>query len=172
MKRANKIIAVAASYIGALEKPGNKGFYNTEFEAKLRAVGFYTGAPWCAFFTKLVYKEAYADHNGMKAIVNTCGSGGALLTLSNFKNNGTFTVGEEPKPGAIVIWQLGKTSSGHAGIVESVDLKTNTMTTIEGNTNANGSREGDRVARKLRTIKRGYQPSGLNVKGYIYPFEV
>lgn len=172
MSRASRIVEIAKSFVGILEIKPNKGFGNKEFEKLMQGVGFYIGAPWCAFFTKLVYKLAYADHKGMTAVVRTCGSGNAQQTLKNFEANGTFAIGETPKVGAIVIWQNGNSTSGHAGIVIAVDEAANTMTTIEGNTNASGSREGDRVAQKLRTITRPWKTDGLNVKGYIYPFEV
>ena len=172
MSRAEKIIGIAKSYIGQLEIKGNQGFVDKAFEKKLRGVGFYTGAPWCAFFGKLVYMEAYADNKALRLAIANNSNGSALETLRNHENNGTFAIGETPKPGAMVIWRMGKGKSGHFGIVESVDIKANTMTTIEGNTNANGSREGDRVAEKLRTVTRNFQDAGLNVEGYIYPFEI
>lgn len=172
MKRAQRIIAIAASYIGQLEIKPNKGFADQAFGLKLKQVGFYVSAPWCAFFTKLVYGEAYYDVKFLhQAVAKHC-TGGALDTLRRNENAGVFSIGETPKPGAIVIWRMGKGTSGHVGIVESVDLANNTMTTIEGNTNASGSREGDRVARKLRTITRPFQANGLNVEGYIYAFEI
>jgi len=172
MTRALRIIAIAESYIGQTEIPGNMGWMDKTFQKKMIEVGFYMKAPWCAFFTKLVYGETYYDNKMLHAAVAKCCSGGALLTLQNHEHNGTFSVGEEPRPGAIVIWRLGHGTSGHAGIVVSVDKATNTMTTIEGNTNAKGSREGVCVAKKLRTITRPYQAAGLNVEGYIYPFEI
>lgn len=172
MSRASKIIGIAASYLGIIEQKPNLGFANDQFELKLLQVGFYPGAPWCAFFVKLVFGEAYYDNKALHYAVAQCGSGNAQKTFANYKKNGTFKTGSEPKPGAIVIWALGKGTSGHAGIVESVNIDTNTMLCIEGNTNASGSREGDRVARKPRTIKRPFQAAGLNVVGYIYPFEV
>lgn len=169
MSRAQKIIQVAKSYLGVIEKPGNTGWFNTEFQAAMKKAGWYNTAPWCAFFVKLVWLLAYADHKGMHAVINTWFNGSAKQTFDNAKSNGTFATGTVPKPGAIVIWLKGNGPSGHAGIVVSVDG--NTMTTIEGNTNASGSREGDRVAEKLRTVIRDWRSDGLNVYGYIYPFE-
>lgn len=172
MSRASLILEIAHKYHGILELKPNKGFGNAAFEAKMKAVGFYVGAPWCAFYTKLVFTEAYADHKGMSAVIKTCASGNAQQTLKNFKANGTFATGDVPKVGAIVIWQLGNGTSGHTGIVVEVGKVENTMLTIEGNTNASGSREGDRVARKFRTVNRAFKADGLNVVGYIYPFEI
>jgi hypothetical protein len=172
MSRAARIIAIAQGYIGQLEKKGNHGFVSPDFEKKLREVGFYDGAPWCAFFVKLVYGEAYYDVKILHQAITANNTGGALDTLKRHEHAGVFSIGETPKPGAIVIWRMGKGTSGHAGIVKSVDEANNTMTTIEGNTNAHGSREGDRVAEKPRTITRPFQDAGLNVEGYIYPFEI
>nr|WP_067054078.1 CHAP domain-containing protein [Mucilaginibacter sp. L294] len=172
MSRAARIIAIAKGYIGQLELKGNQGFVNKDFGKKLIQVGFYQGAPWCAFFVKLVYGEAYYDIKFLHEAIAKNNTGGALDTLKRHENAGVFTVGETPKPGAIVLWRHGSGTTGHAGIVVAVDEANNTMTTVEGNTNANGSREGDRVAQKLRTITRPFQENGLNVAGYIYPFEI
>ncbi|WP_293913108.1 MULTISPECIES: CHAP domain-containing protein [unclassified Sphingobacterium] len=163
---AKKIIAIATGYIGILEKPGNTGFYNAPFEVKMRKVGFYTGAPWCAFFTKLVLVESYMSDTAYAAVLNSTLTGGAVDSYNKCKRNGIPT-GTVPRPGAIVVWKNGNGPAGHIGVVVSVDG--NTMTTIEGNTNASGSREGDRVAKKLRTVNRDFQKSGLNIVGYIYP---
>ncbi|WP_442589191.1 CHAP domain-containing protein [Pedobacter sp. AW31-3R] len=171
MTRAQKIIAEAEKYIGLTERPGNKGFFNAPFEKLMKSNGFYSGAPWCAFFTKMIYANVYADHQTLEEIIRRCNTGGALDTLKRHENNGTFSVGEVPKPGAIAVWRNGKGPAGHHGIVKSVDLKANTMVTIEGNTNASGSREGDRVAVKLRTITRTFKNDGLNIEGYIYALE-
>lgn len=172
MSRAATIIAIAEGYINETEKKGNAGFVDADFEKKMRQVGFYTGAPWCAFFAKLVYGEAYYDVKFLHQAVAKYNSGSALGTLKAHEDAGVFSVGEEPKPGAIVIWREGKGTSGHAGIVVSVDADNNTMTTIEGNTNDDGSREGYEVAKKHRTIRHDFQANGLNVEGYIYPFEI
>ena len=169
MVRALKIVSIAISHLGKSEKPGNTGFSDTAFERDMKAVGWYVKAPWCAFFTRLVWQYAYADNKGMLQAVRICLTGGALDSLKRVEANGTFETGNEPRPGAIVIWAKGKGPSGHAGIV--LGTFCNTMITVEGNTNESGSTDGDRVALKLRTIKREFSATGLNVERYIYPFE-
>lgn len=171
MSRANKIVGIAGSYVGIIEKPNNQGFWNAAFQKLMIGVGFYLGAAWCAFFVKLVFVQAYADNVGLVAVIKNCFTGGALDTYSRVKANGTFATGLTPKYGAIAVCQLGKTTKGHMWIVSDVDLATNTQKTIEGNTNASGSREGNCVARKLRTINRAFKADGLNIVGYIYPLE-
>lgn len=170
MTRADKIIQVAKSYLGIIEKPGNTGWFNAAFQALMIKAGWYNKAPWCAFTTKAIYLQAYADNKAVTAIIKSCFTGGALDTFNRVKANGTFKIGYVPRPGAIVIWMHGKGPQGHAGIVIT-DNGDNSMDTFEGNTNASGSREGDRTAIKVRTIKRDFQLSGLNIVGYIYPLE-
>lgn len=164
---AQTFIAYAAWYVGQLEKKGNSGFQDPKFEKELKAAGWYFGAPWCAFFIKMVFRKLFSGK--LYEAVNRQFNGSAKQTFDNVAASGTFLTGDTPRPGAVVIFLKGHGPSGHAGMVEWVDFKTNTMSCIEGNTNATGSREGDRVARKLRTITRDYSEAGLNVYGYIYP---
>jgi len=74
-----------------------------------------------------------------------------------------------PKPGAIVIWQKGKTMSGHTGIVKEFGLES--MLTIEGNTGpdtkAGLNRDGDGVYLKSRN-KAGTK--AMRVVGFLKPF--
>ena len=172
MNRAEKIITVAKSYVGIKEKTGNKGFWNAAFEKLMIVVGWYVGAAWCAFFTKNAYLQAYSDNKAFVAVIKNCFTGGAVDTFNRVKANGTFATGTIPKNGAIVVFRMGDTSRGHHGIIVNSAYATNTMQTVEGNTNSAGSREGDTVAIKLRTITRDFKADGLNVVGYIYPFEV
>lgn len=172
MTRVETILGIARKYMGMAERTPNLGFKDEAFEKKMRQVGFYTGAPWCAFLVKLIYGEAYYDNKMLHQVVAACCSGNAQDTFRNFKKDGTFQTGQEPRPGAIVIWQLGSGKSGHAGVVEKVEKAKNTMYCFEGNTNGFGSREGDRSALKPRTIDRPFQAAGLNIVGYIYAFEI
>lgn len=172
MNKAQLILTICSRLVGITEKPGNSGFSNADFERDMKIIGWYLGAPWCAFVVRFIMKEAYYMNAEIIKIVNKCFTGGAVDTYNRVVNDGTFKTGNTPKVGAIVIWKHGIGPSGHAGVVESFDLKTNTMTCCEGNTNAAGSREGNAYARKLRTINRGFQPNGLNIVGYIYPLEV
>lgn len=168
METAKFIVQAAKFYIGQTEKPNNGGFTNKSFEAEMVKAGFYKGAPWCAFFVKLIWLKAYKDNPHLAETIKQLNTGGALDTLKKHKSNGTFEVKDNPVPGAIVIWKLGNGPKGHAGIV--TEIKGNIMLTVEGNTNAMGSREGDCVALKTRTINRPFGAKGLNVAGYIHPF--
>lgn len=63
------------------------------------------------------------------------------------------------RPGDIMIFSSGKVASnknwnGHAAIVEN-QVSPRKWETIEGNTNGAGSREGNGVYRKVRSVKNG-----------------
>jgi hypothetical protein len=166
MTNIEKAIAYASWYIGRKEKPGNSGFIDPEFEAEMKAAGWIRGNPWCATFGLLIVFKILVGKLLVSAKKTFNAS--AKQTFDKTKAAGVLQTGTIPEPGAICIFLHGHGPAGHEGIVEAVNFKTNTMTLIEGNTNASGSREGDQVARKLRTITRPFTATGLNVYGYIY----
>lgn len=172
MKTSQFIVAAAEWYNGRTEKPNNGGFHDAAFEKELRSVGWLKGYAWCAFFTKLIFTKAYKANVKLATVVKSKFNGGALATFNNAKADGSFKISDKPQVGAIAVWQHGNGSNGHVGIVKSFDVSANTMYCIEGNTNAHGSREGDCVAIKARTISRPRTSSGLNLKGFILPIEL
>lgn len=171
MTRPEFIVAAARFYLGQREKKGNKGFESAAFEKEMKSVGWYVGAPWCMFFVKLIWKKAYKGDPRLLDVVTRMLNGSALMSLNNMENNGTFTVSDQPLPGSIAIWRQGISTSGHAAIVTPFS-SINTFQTVEGNTNAHGSREGEVVAEKLRTLKRDFKAAGLNLEGFINPIEI
>jgi hypothetical protein len=168
----NKIILEKAQkYIGQKELQNNSGFVDFDFWQKMKNVGHDRGEAWCALFTELVWKEAYQQYDSTKFNeLDKLFSDSATKTFSNFKANG-WDVNRIAESGALIIWQYhenGKpTWKGHAGIVKM--LENEFIHTIEGNTNAGGSREGDQVAEKIR--KYNFEPvqKGLVLLGFIHP---
>ena len=72
-----------------------------------------------------------------------------------------------PKPGTIMIFAHSKIAghnnwNGHAAMFESMETRRK-FHTIEGNTNAAGSREGDGVYNKIRTAKMG----SMTLEGFV-----
>lgn len=156
---------VATKYIGQTEKPGNMGFNDSEFESKMKAVGFQPTHAWCAYFTELVFKEAYPEK---AKELDKLFSASAVQTFRNFKN-ALYPVSNVPKKGNLVIWQTQKNgvpqATGHAGIVGPV--KDNWIfESIEGNTNDGGGREGYIVARRTRKHIADVK-DGLKVLGFV-----
>lgn len=156
---------IAFSYIGQKELPANSGFEDAYFEEKMKSVGWQKGFAWCILFCELVWTEAMP---AWKDFFAKMFSASVMQTWNNFKN--TDYVSKTPISGAIVIWQKyakGKpTRFGHAAIV--YDVFPTYFNTVEGNTNALGSREGDMVAPKQRKLDFKIK-DGLVLKGFILP---
>ena len=154
------IIEVAKSYIGQEEKIKNSGFKNGWFEKLMRAVGFYTRAPWCAFFAKLVWKESGVDHSLI--------SGSVYDTMMNATKAGNWHV--KPVDGALAVWILFKngkpTKNGHIGVVVYSGVEV--FKTVDGNTSKKGSREGEIVGEKIHLFN-WTNPNGLRLMGFIHP---
>lgn len=165
---AEKIKNIALSYLGQREVPGNMGFTDKQFEKKMAAVGFVKSYAWCALFAELIWVEAYEGSKETLAKLKTLFSASATATFKNFDLDGTFNTSKTPKVGAVAIWRYGNGWQGHAGIVIAVNG--DTITTIEGNTNAAGGREGIEVARKNRKWRgEAFKAKGLNIVGFILP---
>jgi hypothetical protein len=119
----------------------------------LRYVHAKPGDPWCAAWVATMHHYAA---NALNAINPCPRTAGALrmweMTLPECKI-------PLPSPGMVFFLDTGAPGgAGHCGIVEMVTPDGDTIVTIEGNTNAAGSREGDRVARhtwKWRDGRRG-----------------
>lgn len=156
---------VAEKYIGETEKPGNMGFNDAEFEAKMNAVGFQKTHAWCAYFAELVFKEAL-PHKFKE--LDKLFSAGTVQTFRNFRD-AAYLIGNAPRVGDLVIWQTMKDgkpqTTGHAGIVVDV-IDHRNFWSIEGNTNDGGGREGYIVAKKRRAVLENVT-NGLKILGFI-----
>ena len=175
-KLTDKIVEIAKSYVGQKEIPPNKGFEDKDFEQKMRKAGWWASAAWCVIFTKLVWKEAYKavysdsmDDQMLTVILSTISSNikpNSQDTIKQVEKFKDFVLSKEPVVGSIVIWRKTATS-GHAAIVVKV-INSKTIETVEGNTNEEGSREGDQVALKKRST---VSKKGWEIMGYIVPKE-
>jgi hypothetical protein len=171
-----KIVKTAESYIGIKEIPGNQGWFSEkypnfakEFEEAMKSHGFNYGQAWCAYFGEHIWAKVY-DEVGLSSEIDKYFSGSARRTLSKFSKADDWATGLVPIVGSIVVWKRMKsgkaTWQGHVGIV--IEIKDGHMVTVEGNTNAAGSREGEEVAKKIR--KYNFNTSnGLALEGFVYP---
>jgi hypothetical protein len=164
---ADQIVQTALNYLGKTEKPANSGFTDAEFEKKMKDTGWSKGLSWCAYFTELVWKEVFAFKPEILVLLDQLLSGSATATFKNFDVHPSFETGQIPKPGALAVWRYGNGWKGHIGIVYKI-VDDNTFTTIEGNTNDEGAREGYEVARRTRKVKTNFSKTGLNLIGFIY----
>ena len=130
----NSIINIASSQIGVRETTGNND--GTQVEAYLKVTKLPRGNPYCAAFISWVFKEA-----GFAA-PRTAWSPALFPTArSTLKPNSADVLG---------IYSSKLKRIAHAGLVER--RQNNWIISIEGNTNADGGREGDGVYRKWRHV--------------------
>jgi hypothetical protein len=171
MTLTENIVAIAKSYAGQEEIRENQGFKDPAFQTKMVSVGWYKGAPWCAFLAKLIWQEAFAISDTVgSGLVKKYANGSATQTYQNYAKSAEFHVSKTPIVGAEVIWEEGNGPAGHAGIVIEIDGPN--IKTIEGNTNTDGSREGYIAAIKTRAISAPHSATGLNIVGFIYPIRI
>jgi hypothetical protein len=136
-------IEIAASQLGTTEDPkgSNQGKMVNEY---LKAIGLGGGYSWCMAFVYWCFKQSSI---GTDHLVKT---GGCLRQWNEIKTE--FKV-VHPQRGDIFIMDFGK-GKGHTGLVTSVEG--DYIHTIEGNSDASGSRTGGSVClnkRPIRTIK-------------------
>ena len=160
------ITEAALALIATATAEANKGVREVgknagpDVEKYLHCVGMTKGSPWCAAFVSWCVMTS----RGLAKPPKWCsGSAVSLFQMSRNSKTCVYVVPTEMeyqakvKPG--YIWsraqdataaaaaRKGSWCQGHTGIVVAVDAIG--FHTIEGNTNAAGSREGDGVYRKL-----------------------
>jgi hypothetical protein len=149
------LASIAARYIGATEAKGNRigsdprmrEIFSADNLADKRGTDGYA---WCAAFVSLCVQRL-VTHNPLfysvvaprEASVNSFHTRWALAQRCLAFKSGDRTF--FPHRGDIIVYIF-----SHIGIVENV--AGNSLQTIEGNTNAAGSREGTTCMRKMRAI--------------------
>jgi len=177
MRTINQIIRdKAESYIGITEVGQNQGWDDKIFEKKMVGLGWEKGWAYCAIAAELVWAEAYveAGYSTIAKEITELMTPSAITSFKNFRDKSNFLVDEIPEVGSIIIWQKykngKKTWMGHVGVVLEVKGRL-TVVTFEGNTNKQGSREGQGNLEKERYTGL-FSKNGLNLLGYIHPKQV
>jgi hypothetical protein len=117
----------------------------TEVEMYLHEVGLSKGSPWCQAFVFWCFMKAAQRLERLNPVFCT---GGVLDCLNHERKEGTLIV-HDPMPGDQGIMDFGH-GHGHTFIVEERHF--NRVFSIEGNTNNDGSRDGDGVYERNRTV--------------------
>lgn len=171
---------VANGFVGEKELPNNGGFVNPWMTQVMTACGFVKGYSWCMITVEAIYRLAIGklrrDNGKLYQSLWDEATGkinpSTQLTYNNFvkgaKHFATLSVRQarytDLNVGDIVIFvQPKNTGFGHAGVV--VAVYADSFLSVEGNTNSNGSANGDGVYLKTRTIEANGQ--GLDVRGFI-----
>jgi hypothetical protein len=150
---AAEVLKVAGREVGVRESGGpNRGPRVDEY---LRNVGLdpTRGAySWCASFVFFCFTRAASD----LSVANPCFKTAGVLNLWHHAPDWARVLNDQGvgarglvRPGAVFIVDHGG-GKGHTGLIERVDH--DSLLTIEGNTNAGGSREGDGVYRRVRPL--------------------
>lgn len=147
------------NYKNVKEIGNNKGWNDATFEAEMRKIGFQYGHAWCSYFVKHIWNNFDIRCRG-KTFASISPS--VITTYNNFKSyieNTTLGL----NGGSLVIWQS-KTNqnSGHIGLFIA-DKGNGNILTLEGNTDTDGSREGDGIYLK----KRKFIACGFNFMGFV-----
>lgn len=136
----DKILAKAQKEIGVMERPANSNNvkYNTWFYGYEVSGPAY---PWCAVFISWLF-----DGTGLCKKTASCAD---MLEWFEAKSQ----IVKDPLPGDIVFFRYATNArrTNHVGLV--VDVKGNTLTTIEGNTSKESNDNGGRVMRRKRSGK-------------------
>lgn len=135
---------IAAADIGLSEDPrgSNKGAQLTKF-FKATDMDEPDGYPWCAAAVSY-WTQAWANESGK---MNFPPRLAAVSLFDEWADKHKLHMCSKPTPNAIVVFNF-----SHVAVVESVNPDGQTITTIEGNTNDDGSREGYAVFRKTRPL--------------------
>lgn len=142
---------VLASHIGYQEGPNNDTIFGRRYGLNHE--------PWCAMFLSVCAVDAHVTRIVPKFAYTPAGA----TWFKNHRNSeGERQWGERPRVGAYAFYDtagLGRIS--HVGWVEKV-LPDGSWISIEGNTNAAGSREG-------RVVRRQHRSTTGQRGGFGYP---
>lgn len=142
-----EVVRTAVKELGLREQSGRND--GAQVERFLKVVGLLKGEPWCAAFISWVFYETGFEKP-------RTGWSPALFPVSRLARSAL--------PGNVIgIYFPDKKRIAHVGLIEKEDGSW--IVSIEGNTNVEGSREGDGVYRKRRHKKAIYQISDWITEG-------
>ncbi len=151
---AQLTLEIAISKIGVREIGGdNRG---PDVEMFQRAAKINRGDPWCMAFLNWCAEEAARQLGITSPLEAVALQGFVQGHVDHFKPKGkVLDKSADARPGdLVVIWYPTLKRFGHVGILEKAEPGVRVYT-VEGNTNAAGSREGNVVARKVRATGSG-----------------
>lgn len=139
---ADKIVSVARSYVGIVEKQTNNVVFNTAYYGKEVNGSQY---PWCAVFVWYVFKEAGASslyYDGQKTAY-------CPTLMAWFKKRKKLV--STPRVGDVVFYNFsGGKEATHVGIVSEV--LSGSIKAIEGNTSSVNQSNGGMVMERNRKL--------------------
>ncbi len=151
-KLALRALEIARSEIGTREVTTNWGSPKdpSDVDDFLKSVGITFPAPWCMAFVYWCFEQAAKELGVPNPVPRT---GGVAKCWSDAKDKRVLM----PQKGDLFV-MLNPNGTGHIGFVDNVPGLT--FSTIEGNTNEAGSREGVMVRARERMV-------GNTIKGFL-----
>jgi hypothetical protein len=141
--------AIYTSQIGVKELTGHND--GVMVEKYLQSVNLSKGNPWCAAFVSWSFKQA-----GYSPPIT--GWSPTAFNKDNIVYNGQRII-KQPQPGDVfVLWFPKLKRIAHTGFYD-FDINSSVYSSVEGNTNEEGSREGDGIYRKKRSYRATYRIS-------------
>ncbi|MFG2137832.1 hypothetical protein [Streptomyces sp. NPDC048650] len=144
MNQTDTLIAIERAEVGYHEGFSN-GHYNNhqKFSPAVPGLEWSQDQAWCQTFQSWAFQQA--DVKGLAPVTASCAAG-----VDWYRSRGRFSY--YPAIGAMVFF--GPSGGSHVGLVHMYDA--DYAYTIEGNTNANGSAEGNGVYLKKRARRDSY----------------
>ncbi|WP_062056089.1 CHAP domain-containing protein [Aquimarina longa] len=131
------------SQIGVRETGANMGIHVAKY---LKSVGLKEGYAWCAGFVSWCYQNAGIQTPKSAWVPSYAIKGKRIY------HRGKYEFKIPQKGDVFMIWSTQLNRPAHIGFIDQ--WKDQWVITVEGNTNNNGSREGDGVYRKRRLKKQ------------------
>lgn len=145
MTLAEKALEIAHTQLGVQEMPrGSNG--GPQVSAYLRSVGLGPGYSWCMAFVYWCVSQAAKELDMPNPLVKTAG---VLRQWNETTLRKLPARAAGVKAGDIFVMDFGR-GEGHTGFILSIE--NGVATTIEGNTNDDGSREGYEVCHRQRLL--------------------
>ena len=141
VKREAALLAAAGEHAKNVEERPRGSNAGPRVEEYLRSTGLGKGFPWCAAFVTWCYRHVDGLPSGF--------AGSAAVRVWASWAERTNRDRKDPARGRLFYQLDPKTGLGHIGFVAGL-LPGGFFRTIEGNTNEGGSREGYKVARRVR----------------------
>lgn len=153
---AERALRHALAQLGVREDP-KKANTGEQVDKYLAAVGLKPGYAWCQAFVNWSYEQAANDLSVPEPVVNTGGVLDCWNRTDAKKKIAKAALLKNPwliLPGDQFIMKIGTKGAGHTGLVVSCQETAAgyVLTTIEGNTDDEGGREGIEVATRKRLL--------------------
>lgn len=147
---ALRALEIARTKVGVREMTGNND--GPEVEAYLKTVGLGKGHSWCMAFMVWCFQEA-AKQLGIKSPLISTGS--CMDQWDDIQGVVKIVKPQrgDVRPGDIFIIDLGN-RKGHTGLIGDYANAAGEVPTVEGNTNDNGSANGDGVYDRVRNVAK------------------